>query len=154
MQIVDLYNAGIAREQRVATDRRRFSWRTVLYASRYRRRTGSRRQGDSMLLSSDILPFTSSLFILSLVLLSLMDAFFTTVLLGRGAVELNPFMAYLIQHDMMLFALVKVKVTGLCAVVMALFSKHTFWGIKGSSIALLMISVYLVLVAWELLLLN
>ncbi len=141
-------------EQRSATDRRTFSWRTLICASFYRRRINDRRT-DAGILTSDQLPLASSLLVLTVVLLSLTDAFFTTRLLSNGAVEINPFMDALIRHDTALFIFIKTKLTGLCLIALiALANYRAFGRLETGQIAKLVLVGYLFLIAWELYLLN
>ena len=57
---------------------------------------------------------------LLIILLCFADAFLTTVLLEKGAVELNVFMNWLIRKDIHTFAIVKMAITGTALTVLVM----------------------------------
>lgn len=147
--------ATVSSGVRTQPDRRTFGWRTVWYATLYRRRSRPRRAQDASLLHADTLPLASSLLVLMIVSLSLLDAFFTTLLLSRGAVEVNPFMNLLIQTDSSLFAFIKIKLTGICVIALVVMANQRLFGRwEALQIARLVMAGYLYLIAWELFLLG
>lgn len=93
-------------------DRRRFGWRTIFYGFLRSRRRIRRRVCDGAE------PFVDWhhpwLFFLGVgvMLLSVTDAFLTLRLLERGAIEINPFMRILIDHDTLVFVSTKLALTG------------------------------------------
>ena len=62
--------------------------------------------------------------ILIIISLSIMDAMFTLILVSHGAVELNPFMAYYLNHSPLLFFSIKYLMT-CAAILLVLFTKNT-----------------------------
>lgn len=58
--------------------------------------------------------------ILSIILLSVTDAYFTLDLVGRGAKELNPIMAYYLEKSPLVFFAVKYLIT--CAAILITMS--------------------------------
>lgn len=54
---------------------------------------------------------TDELTFFTIMLLGILDIFNTIVILNTGGVEVNPFMDYLIQIDLILFILVKLGIT-------------------------------------------
>lgn len=137
-------------EQRGATDRRSFNWKTIVYATLYRRRSGARRLDESFLLHSDTLCNKSILVTMLVVSLSLLDALLTTQLLSRGAVELNPIMDYYIRRDLATFVLLKTLLTGACVLILVALANHRFLMLfKTAHIVRLVVVSYLSLIVWE-----
>ncbi|MBT8122508.1 MAG: hypothetical protein KJO10_08255, partial [Gammaproteobacteria bacterium] len=60
----------------------------------------------------------------TIILLCFADAFLTTVLISKGAVELNILMDWLIQRNIHMFAVVKMSVTGIALVILVMH--HNF----------------------------
>jgi len=106
--------------ERRISDRRQHSWATFHGTLFLSRRADTRRDGDHH--DSYIDRYGHKLLIasVSIILLCFADAFFTTILLSRGAVELNLIMDWFIQRDIHMFAAVKMAVTGAALVVLVL----------------------------------
>lgn len=87
----------------------------------------------------------------SLMLLCVLDAFFTTILISHGSYELNPVLDYLLKSDQSLFLATKFVVTGLCISFLVLHKHYRLWNII-SCYQLLVISlvIYTLLVCYEL----
>lgn len=101
-------------------ERRNTSARTLLGALRFQRRRIHRRDNDHVNQYIDWYghwPFAATLLI---TLLCFADAFLTIVLLGKGAVELNIFMDWLIQRDVHTFTIVKMALTGTALVLLVM----------------------------------
>ena len=84
------------------------------------RRRQFRRDGDhvnSYLDWHGRVPLATTLLI---ILLCFADAFLTTVLLSKGAVEMNVLMDWLIQKDIQLFAIAKMAITGTALLVLVM----------------------------------
>ena len=110
-------------EQRVA-DRRQPSFQTVHGAMFTNRRRTPRRDGDHLDSYTDwygIMPLAATV---TIILLCFADAFLTTVLISKGAVELNILMDWLIQRNIHMFAVVKMSVTGIALVILVMH--HNF----------------------------
>ncbi len=69
------------------------------------------------------LPFTTCLLPLSLVLLSVLDAFFTLICIQRGGSELNPFMRLALGYGPETFFTAKMLLTIIPAIVLASLSR-------------------------------
>ena len=106
-------------ELRVA-ERRQLSPAT-LYGALFRsRRRHARRTDDRINTYLDWhghLPLIATILI---ILLCFADAFLTTILLSKGAVELNILMDWLIRKDLQTFTIVKMAVTGVALVVLVM----------------------------------
>jgi hypothetical protein len=106
-------------EQR-AIDRRRPDWRTLYGALFMNRRRNTRRDGDHIDSYIDWYGHMPLFATVTIILLCFADAFLTTVLISKGAVELNIFMDWLIQRDIHMFAVVKMAVTGMALVILVM----------------------------------
>ena len=137
-------------------DRRRNS---TLSSLRYQlfggRRQEARRENDVQPLYVE--RYESSLLYvsLSILLLSCLDAFLTLNLLASGAVEVNPFMAWLINTDIQLFVNVKVALTGVCIVLLVPHKHYRLFGLVSIDRVLrTLLAMYAVLTAYEAVLLG
>jgi hypothetical protein len=63
---------------------------------------------------------------IGILLLSLADAFLTTVLLQGGADEVNPIMAVLIYRSVTMFAVLKMGMTGASVLLMVYLARYRF----------------------------
>lgn len=102
------------------TDRRKPSLKTLRGALTHRRRRESRREHDHINSYTDRYGHWPIAATFAIITLCFADAFLTTVLLSKGAVELNGLMNYLIQKDIQLFAVVKMSVTGVALLILIL----------------------------------
>ncbi len=128
-----LADAGSARDwrpeqdRREDRDRRSRHWWSVFYGSfNPRRRRPSRRLADSNYHSIDW--HASHLLAVAIVilLLSMGDAGLTLVLLEAGAEEANPVMALVVGGDAMLFAVLKMAMTGVSVILMVYLARYRF----------------------------
>ena len=92
---------------------------------------------------------------ISILLLSVVDAFLTLVLLTGGADEVNPIMAAIIYKSVGLFAALKMSLTGVGLVVMVILARYRFmrlvrveWVLYGVLVA------YICLIGYEVWLLK
>jgi len=99
--------------------------------------------------------FRALVVVLGLIVLNILDGFFTLQLVAKGAEELNPFMAFLLQRGARPFMMVKYALTSLCLLVFLihknfpllrgrLYVKHLLAGV---------LLLYGVLIAYEVFLL-
>ena len=87
-------------------------------------------------------------------LLSSLDAFMTLQLLQRGAVEINPLMAFVIGHSAFVFASTKVALTGFGIMVLVFLSRARFMNrIRAGILLTVFFSFYACLVCYEFVLL-
>ena len=142
-------------ERRRGPDRRTRVARALVYGSFKPRRLGPRRNGEQSLAAVDWHHpwwFAVATFILAL---CASDAVLTIVLISRGAYEVNPLLVPLVRGSGVLFAVVKIGLTGVGVVVLTLLSRATAFG--RLPVALLLYAVlvgYGTLVAYELRLLD
>jgi hypothetical protein len=129
--------------------------RALVYGSFHPRRLGPRRDGEHRLGAVDWHhPWWFAVATLILTLCAA-DAVLTTILISRGAYELNPLLAPLLGGSGVLFVLVKVGLTGIGVVLLTLLSRLKAFG--RMPVALVLYAVlagYAVLVAYELQLLG
>lgn len=144
--------ADLPRERRDAADRRSFTLRTLWHGMWRQRRRHARRDGEAAVL--DVHPSRYRYWVLGLLGLSCVDAALTLQLLGRGAAEINPFMALLIGLDLGLFAFIKTVVTGLCAGLLVILARQRVFRVRGEALLRTALLAYLILINWELVLLG
>ncbi len=147
--------AASAAERRRGPDRRTRIARALVYGSFNPRRRGPRREGEHTLGAIDWYhPWWLAIATLILALCA-SDAVLTIVLIGKGAYEVNPLLAPLVGRSGVLFAVVKIGLTGGGVVLLTLLSRLKAFG--RMPVALLLYAVlagYAVLVAYELRLLG
>ena len=87
-----------------------------------------------------------------ILMLSILDAVFTLILVEKGAKEINPFMAYYLNHGPMTFFCIKYLLT--CAsVIIILFIKDCYifkTNIKAKSIFFLLPIPFILVIPWQL----
>ena len=142
-------------ERRCGPDRRKRVARALVYGSFHPRRLGPRREGEHRLGAVDWHhPWWLAVATLILMLCAA-DAVLTTILISRGAYELNPLLAPLLRGSGVLFVLVKVGLTGIGVVLLTLLSRLKAFGRMPVAIFLYaVLAGYGVLVTYELQLLS
>lgn len=137
-------------DNRAPLDRRRFTWRTVLFGFMRSRRRCFRRLAETQS------PYTDWhhpwLFFLATgtMLLSCVDAFFTLELLDRGFYEANPVMAAMLGQSTLVFAVSKMLLTGSGILTLVYLSRSRFLNLFRSGLILtLAFSIYCCLVCYE-----
>lgn len=137
-------------ERRSGYDRRRMGIRTFLYGGfNPRRRNGGRRRDDCALFVDWHEPHLLFLAV-SILLLSVVDAFMTVTLLSVGAREVNPVMDFVLQQRPELFALAKMALTGGGVLVLVACARATvFRIIRVSAVMHWCLLLYAGLVAYE-----
>src|ERR1700688_5334183 len=136
-------NRGGSRERRDAGDRRHRVWWSVWYGSfNPRRRTPPRRLDDSHFHWLDWHSAHLLAVAISILLLSVTDAFLTVVLLQGGADEVNPVMAALIYRSVAMFAALKMGMTSAGVVLMVILARYRIlrllrvvWVVDGALVA-------------------
>jgi len=140
-------------ERRERGERREFTLGTILRGSVRARRRADRRQDDLYHVDwhePDLL-FLS----VTIVLLSVVDAFFTVTLLRHGATEANPFMDFLLAEHPRLFALVKMGLTGGGVLVLVAMARaHLFRLVRVKTILQWCLLGYVALFGYEMWLLR
>ena len=83
------------------------------------------------------------------------DAVFTLTLLSRGAIEVNPFMAWLIETDIQLFAIIKMALTGVCLIFLVMHINFRIYRLlKVNHVLYACLPLYALLIAYEMVLLT
>jgi hypothetical protein len=136
-------------EQRLSSDRRRCPTPLIsTYSFRGGQRRAVRREldrGKHILVDS----YSPRLFItlLSLLILSLSDAYLTCILIKEyGYTEVNPVMAFYLESGEMLFIIEKFLFTSLSIFIFCLFNNFTITKISLAS----SITIYLIVIVYEL----
>ena len=137
--------------ERRRTDRRIFSWRTVLYGFFRSRRHVHRRDADAEVLFIDW--HHPWLFFLAVgtMLLSCTDAFLTLLLIDNGMIEANPLMASAMRRGTEFFAASKLAMTGIGILMLVYLAKSRFLDrIRTGLFLTVLFSAYACLVCYEL----
>jgi Domain of unknown function (DUF5658) len=117
----------LSNERRARADRRHRVWWSVWYGSfNPRRRSPARRQGDPRFHSLDWHSPHLLAVAISILLLSVADAFMTLLLLQAGAAEVNPIMAALIYRSVAMFTAMKMGMTGVGVLLMVSLARYRF----------------------------
>lgn len=145
----------VCSERRSGVERRHYSvaayWRGALNP---RRRSGRRASDHSYAIVDWHSPRVLALVMLILGLSSL-DGVLTLLLLSQGANEMNPVMALFVPHNLGWFAAIKLGLTSLgAAVLVACARMKLFRLFPGELLLYLVVACYIVLVGYELLLLE
>ncbi len=142
-------------ERRGQKDRRKHSWRTITYCGLHGRgrRKHARRKGQNYYLDQyqPRLVFTG----IGVLLLSCLDALLTLTLLNHGAYEANRFMAHMLEFGTATFVATKITIT--CVGILFLLMHAHFRILRitsGRQVLKLLLSVYGLLVAYEIVLLG
>jgi hypothetical protein len=142
---------SVIAEQRVGTDRRRFSWRTVAYGFVLSRRRAHRRGSDEDVIFLDW--HHPWLFFLATgtMLLSCADAFLTLLLLDLGMIEANPVMGAIMAHGTAVFTSTKLAMTAVGILMLVFLAKARFLNrIRTGLFLTTFFSFYACLVCYEL----
>ena len=114
-------------ERRERTDRRLRVWWAVVYGSfNPRRRAPARRLGQSRYHPVDWHSSHLLAVAISILLLSVVDAFLTLLLLQGGAEEVNPIMALFVYRSVAVFAALKMSLPSLGVVFMVFMARYRF----------------------------
>jgi hypothetical protein len=142
-------------ERRRGPDRRTRVARALVYGSFHPRRLAPRREGEHGLGAVDWHhPWWLAIATLILILCA-SDAILTVVLISRGAYEVNPLLAPLIGSSGVLFAVVKIGLTGIGVVLLTLLSRVKAFGRMPVALVLYgVLAGYGVLIGYELRLLG
>ena len=114
-------------DRRARPDRRQRIWWAFLYGSiRPRRRRVGRRTDDGRFQATDWHGAHLWAVSVGILILSVVDAFLTLTLMSGGAVEVNPVMAAVMGHDIGVFAILKIAMTGACVMLMVFLARYRF----------------------------
>jgi hypothetical protein len=139
----------IISDRRLAMDRRTMSWRTFLQSGLTPRRRSPRRDAERHGLVDWHKPHLLVLSI-TILLLSVADAFLTLTLMKHGATEANPLMNYLLAEHPRFFGSAKMVLTGVGVLVLvALARARIFRLVKVEAIMHWFLLAYVALIAYE-----
>lgn len=141
--------------RRHVVDRRRPHLRAFFCAFYKTRRRAERRDvfRNVQQYYSDHYDLNSATAALAMMLLCIVDSVLTLTLLERGASELNPMAALLLNHGSIWFFSVKYLLTGLCVVTLVMHTRIGVFGMRGYHLLQLSILFYLLLVNYQVVLL-
>lgn len=139
---------------RVLPDRRRFTWRTVVFGYLRSRRRRHRRHDEREPVFSDWHHPWLFFLAIGIMLFSSLDAFLTLRLLDRGAIEVNPVMAAMLGHGHVAFAASKMLLTALGIFMLVFLSRtRVFRFLRTGVILTCVFSLYACLACYQFLLL-
>ncbi len=121
------------------------------------RREEIRRQDDKgKIFLADRYSTTIFAAIVLILFFSVIDGLLTLILLGHGAKEINPLMAYLLEIEPMLFMTVKYLLTCVSLVIFLIFRNVFLQRIKiySSTLFSIFICIFVTVIMWELFLLS
>ena len=141
------------KETRRGIDRRTNNKARLKYLLFNGRRERSRRDEDrGKAFIFDLYNQKLFLAITVILVLSILDAVLTLVVIQRGARELNPVMAYFLEHGTLIFIVAKYVLTSIGVLILLIF-KNVFLtkiNIYTHSLFPCVIFVFLTVIAWEL----
>jgi len=143
---------GVRDERRSRVERRQRIWWSLLYGSfRPRRRRPSRRLDEATFRALDWHGAHLWAVSIGILILSVADAFLTVILLSRGAVEVNPFMAAMVGRNLTLFAGLKMAITGVSVMLLVFLARYRFMRVVRVEVILYCVfGAYLMLIYHEL----
>ena len=121
------------------------------------RREEIRRQDDkSKIFLADRYSTTIFAAIVVILFFSVIDGLLTLILIGHGATEINPLMAYLLEIEPKLFMTVKYLLTCVSLVIFLIFRNVFLQRIKiySSTLFSIFICIFVTVIMWELFLLS
>ena len=141
------------KEKRRGIDRRTNYKGRLKYLFFNGRRAQSRRDEDmGKAIIFDI--YNQKLFfaITAILILSILDAFLTLLIIQKGARELNPVMAYFLEHGPLIFIVAKYLLTSIGVLILLIFKNVFLTKIKIYTHSLFpcVIVVFMAVVTWEL----
>ena len=143
----------LSAERRATCGERRSNQRKAALHSFYRNRRKQLRRDDDSLIGVYVDAHEPRLFYLamSLMMLSVLDAFFTTLLIENGSEELNPVLAYLLDINLYTFLGVKFFITAFGIVFFILHKHHRLFNfVSCYQLLIFSVAVYVLLVGYEL----
>lgn len=137
-------------EKRATSERRVFSWRTVVFGFARSRRHQLRRDADGDAIFTDWHHPWLFFLAVGIMLLSCTDAFLTLLLIERGMIEANPFMAAMLGQGAATFAVSKVFMTGTSILILVFLAKSQFMNrVRTGLFLTIFFSLYCCLVCYE-----
>ena len=139
-------------DRRSGMDRRNRSKFDVIKTLMSGHRELARRRNDrNGIVYFDRYSSASLWFIITILVLSIIDAILTLILIRNGAVELNPVMAYYLNISPQIFMFVKYALTSLSVFILLIYGSVVLRGglIQIRSVFPLIITVFASVVVWE-----
>jgi hypothetical protein len=141
--------AGIPVERRSGSDRRQLTLRSFLRGGLTPRRRNGRRAGEHHLPIDWHEPYLLFLS-LTILLLSVADAFLTLTLIMGGATEANPLLAFVLREHPELFAVIKMGLTGAGVLVLVAAARsRVFRVLRVGTVLQGLFVCYVALIAYE-----
>jgi hypothetical protein len=142
-------------ERRQGNDRRQRSLRGLIKLHSYYRRRHIRRYSDQYTTYIDWHKPRYLVIALAIMLLSCMDAVLTVRLLQHGSIELNPFMAALLDTNVHFFVAIKMALTGVAVILFAMHSNfRVFQTLRIDLVLYVSFFLYLGLTMYEIMLIS
>jgi len=141
------------KEKRCGTDRRTNNKARLKYLLFNGRRERSRRDEDrGKAIIFDRYNQKLFLAITTILILSILDALLTLIVIQRGAKEVNPVMAYFLEHGTLIFIVAKYALTSIGVLILLIFKNVFLTKIKIYTHSLFpcVILVFIVVIIWEL----
>jgi len=132
-------------------DRRQIRLRSLFYGVIKPRRQEERR--DSFVTRpqyADVHGAITLLVVLCIMLMCIADSYFTLMLISHGSRELNPFLAWALEKDVMLFYGVKYAMTAFCVYVVMMHKYFLVFGVRGFKVLFGVLFVYAILISYQL----
>ena len=137
-------------DRRARVERRLTNLRSGFYALFKNRRRGDRRRDHSDENTYvDVYGPNILMGALLVMIFCTLDAFFTLILLERGASEVNPLLAWMLEVDVMWFYVTKYMVTAICVFWVIIHKRFDFFGFKGRHVMLGAILAYVTLITYQ-----
>ncbi len=136
--------------RRERSDRRQSTLRSFFYSMFMKRRHGQRRSdygNDNTYVDIHGPQVTAAA--IAIMILCILDAFFTLMLIERGSSELNPFMAWMLEIDTIWFYVSKYLITAVCVLWVVMHRHFDFFGFKGRHILVGAIACYGSLITYQ-----
>lgn len=138
-------------ERRSGIERRQRSLRAYWHGAQHPRRRAGRRATDAVYPIVDWHSPRVFALVFSTLLLCVADGVLTIMLIGNGAVEVNPVMALFVPHSLGWFAAVKLTLTSVGTLVLVACSRMRLFGVLPvEALLAFVLAAYVVLVTYEL----
>lgn len=138
-------------ERRSGLERRRLSWSAYLRGAQTPRRRAGRRSSDAFYPIIDWHSPRVFAWVMATLTLCVCDGVLTILLISHGAIEVNPFMALFVPHQLGWFAAIKLGLTSVGTIVLVACSRmKLFRAIPGEALLAAIFVGYLILVTYEL----
>lgn len=146
---------SLPQDARILPDRRQFTVTTLVKGFTHARRKQHRRADECPHAQRDWYHPRLFKLVIGIMLMSVMDAFFTLKLIANGAMEANPVMDYFLQISVSAFVSAKMVMTGGAIVLLTALSSYLFLNrFRMRGFLVITFIGYMVLIAYELFLLN